>query len=103
MSADARIFLVLAMHHGHGVPANEALDAPLESAVARVRNFLGDGDRVEIRRIQLDGHIHARLSSPPGKSFEQLRPAARPFLVHDLVKCLNPFSDFLGIRFYGNC
>src|SRR5690349_21918752 len=40
MSADARVFLVLAMDHGHGVPANEGFDATFHIAIARVRQLL---------------------------------------------------------------
>ena len=36
MAADAGIVLVGADHHGHGVPAIEALDAALDFAVARI-------------------------------------------------------------------
>src|SRR5450432_439939 len=39
VAADAGIFLVLAMHHGHRVPADQALDAALQFAVAGIRYF----------------------------------------------------------------
>ncbi len=55
VAADAGIVFVLADHHGHGVPAREALDAPLHGAVAGVGNFLIGTDGVHVRRIELDG------------------------------------------------
>src|ERR1700751_5082719 len=36
MAADAGIFLVLAMHHGHRIPAHQALDAALQLAIAGI-------------------------------------------------------------------
>ena len=40
VAADSGIFLVLAVHHGHGVPANQALDAALQRAVAGIGKLL---------------------------------------------------------------
>ena len=40
VAADSGIFLVLPMHHRHGIPANQALDAALHRAVAGVRQLL---------------------------------------------------------------
>ena len=102
VAADTRILLVLAMHHGHGIPADQALDATLEAAIARVGRFFFHRYGIEVGRIQLDGDIHARLSGPPGKGFEKLRPTAGACLVHYLVKSLNPLGNFLGIRIYRN-
>ena len=45
MAADAVVIFVLVGHHGHGVPAREALDAALERAVAWIGDLLlPDGD-----------------------------------------------------------
>src|SRR5450755_3984348 len=57
VAADARIFFVLAMHHGHGVPADQALDAALQLAVARIRYFFRRRNRVQVGRVELDGDI----------------------------------------------
>src|SRR5215469_2956031 len=38
--ADARILLILTMHHRHRVPANQRLDSALERTVARVGNLV---------------------------------------------------------------
>src|SRR2546422_8115335 len=37
MAADAGVFFILAMYNRHGIPADQALDAPLQNAIAGVR------------------------------------------------------------------
>src|SRR5262249_3023079 len=71
------------------------------TAVAGIGSFFFHGNGVDVRRIQLDGNIHARLASPPRESFEYARRSAGPVLVHYLVKCFKPFVDFLQVRLYG--
>src|SRR5688500_16639030 len=39
VAADAAVVLVLPHHHGHRVPAREALDTPLDGAVSRIGNL----------------------------------------------------------------
>ena len=39
VAADSWVLLVLAMHHGHRVPANQALDAPLQLRDRRDREL----------------------------------------------------------------
>ena len=40
VAADAVVVFVLVRHHGHGVPARQALDAALQRAVAGIGHFL---------------------------------------------------------------
>ena len=46
MAADAGVLLVLAVDHGHGVPADEGFDAALQRAVAGVGDFVFGADGV---------------------------------------------------------
>ena len=39
MTADAVFGAVRAHHHGHGVPAHEAFDSPLDFAATGIRDF----------------------------------------------------------------
>ena len=61
VAADAVVVLVLVRHHRHGVPARQALDAPLQRTVARIWNLLFGRDRVDVGRVVLDGEINANL------------------------------------------
>ena len=44
MSADAAALPIGAHYHGHGIPTNDALDAPLYFATARKRRLAFNGD-----------------------------------------------------------
>ena len=101
MATNAGIFLVLAMHHGHGVPADQALDAALQRAITGIRRFLRYRNSVHIGSIQLDRHVHARQPGALGKSIKQPRSLTGAFLVYDLIKGLNPLHYFFIVRF--NC
>src|SRR5262249_52012216 len=98
--ADALILLILAVDHRHRVPANEALDAALEGAIAGDGDLLFHRDRIEIRGVKLNRNVYAGLASAFGKRFQQLRAAVCAFLVNDLVKGFNPLCDLLGVRLY---
>ena len=50
VAADAVGRLVGPDHHGGGVPANEAADAPLDLLVAGEEGLLGGGDGVDVGR-----------------------------------------------------
>ena len=59
VAADAGVVFVLAHHHGHGVPAGQALDAALHGAVAGIGHFVLGTDGVHVGRIELDGEVGA--------------------------------------------
>src|SRR5258708_38446671 len=84
MAADAGIFLVLAMHHRHGVPAHQALDSPLQSAVTGIRLFFIRGDGVDVGRVELNGKIYACLPGATRQRREyplpQLGPSSSQYL-----------------------
>ena len=59
VAADSGVVLVLPDHHGHRIPANQALDAALHRAVAGIGDFLFGANRIDIRSVELDGHFGA--------------------------------------------
>src|SRR5271165_5811601 len=83
VAADAGIFLVLAMHHGHRIPSDQALDAALQFAVARIRYFFRRRNRVQVGRIELDGDIDTRGSRVLDQCANQLSALVGAFLVND--------------------
>src|SRR5437588_4463824 len=95
MTADARVPFILAMHHGHGVPAHQAFDAPFERALARIRLFLRRRNGVDVMGIELNRYIYSRLAGTIGKSVKETGGLAGAFLLDNFVKRLNPFGDFL--------
>ena len=97
MAADAGIVLVGAHHHGHGVPADQALDAPLHGAVAGVGHFFLDRNRVDVGCIQLWG-VRAVKRRAVDEAAQQVGRAIRPSLFHHAVERFQPLTGFLGIR-----
>ena len=51
MSTDPGLLAIGADHHGHGIPANDALDPTLDLAVAGEANLLMPGDRIDVGRV----------------------------------------------------
>ena len=50
MAAHAGIAVIGIDHHGHGVPAGQALDAPFDLAIARIRRLFLRRNRIDVRR-----------------------------------------------------
>ena len=98
VAADAGIVLVLPHHHGHRVPANQALDAALHRAIAGIGDFLFGADGVDVRRVELDGHFGAVGARALVEVFQQKCGAVRPGLVDHLVQRFNPLGSLLWIQ-----
>ena len=96
VAADAGILLVLPMHHRHRVPADQALDAPLQVPIAGIGHFLVLGNGVQIGRHQLARSVDARLARATAKRRQQLGAMLGAFRNHDLVKGLDPLGHLLG-------
>ena len=62
--ADARALPVRPHDHRHRIPADDALDAPLDLAVAGVLGLLIDGNRVDVGRGGHAGVAHAPSERP---------------------------------------
>ena len=99
VAADSRISLVLVVHHGHRVPPHQAFDTALQRAVPRVRRLFLHWDRVGIGRVELHRHFDACCSRPLRERLDQASPLMRTFLVYDLVESLDPFCNFVELRF----
>ena len=48
MTADAGVLFVRPDHHGHGVPANQGFDTPLQLTVAGKGRLLVGGNGIQI-------------------------------------------------------
>ncbi len=103
MAANTGILLVLTVDHGERVPANQALDAALESAIARVRLFFIDANGVDVRRIELDRNFHPGQAGAGMKRFQDLAGAGGAFFVHHLVEGFQPFGGFVDIGLRRKC
>ena len=90
MAADARILFILAMHHGHRVPADKGFQPLLELAVTGVGYFLMLRDGVEVGGRQRAGGGDAGLACPLPQCGNQLCSLFMAFADHQVVECLNP-------------
>ncbi len=97
MAADAAVVLIGAHHHGHGVPADQALDPPLDGPVARVGNFFVHRNGVDIRGLQDVRRLNPVESGALGKAVKQVGDAVRPSLLHDAVQSFQPFAGLLCV------
>ena len=88
--ADAVIELVLPRHHSHGIPTREGLDAALERAVPWIWHFLFRWNGVDVRRVVLDGQLHAHVARPLRQALQKKGGAVGSGLFHYLIHRLQP-------------
>ena len=100
MSTDAGVFLILAMHHRHCIPANQRFDAALHFAIAGIGQLLLYGNRVLVRRIELRGRVYARLARAPCERLEHFGGPARALFFDDLIEGLKPLGNFALISLH---
>ena len=98
VAADAGVVFVGAHHHGHRVPADQALDAPFQGAVARVGHFFVDRNGVDIGRFQPAWRVRAVEGRVVDQAAEQVRRAIRSTLFNDAVERFKPLAGFLCVR-----
>ena len=95
VTTDARIVLVLLVHHRHRIPANQRLDAALQFAVAGVRHLIVLGNSVQEGSDDVAGRGYTCFARA-GTQRRQQHSALFPILCDDLVKGLDPLGDLRG-------
>jgi hypothetical protein len=97
VAADAVRLAVGLDDHGRGVPTDEALDAALDLAVARVRHLRVRRNGVEIGGVRGEGFLHARLAGPEAQSVQEPNGTAVIAAVQNVIKRVNPLARFNGL------
>ncbi len=95
MAADAGILLILAVDHGHGVPADEGFDAALEIAVAGIGHFVVLGNGVAVGRGEFVFGLDAGFAGTLAERLHQVGTLLRAFGDDHLVEGFDPLGDFL--------
>ncbi len=92
--ADGAVFAIRADDHGHRVPANDALDAAFDLAVAREDWLFVDGNRVDVGRRRIKGDINAGAMGFVAELFQQPLDTVGAGLFQDVLQRLQPFLGF---------
>ena len=101
MTANAVFDTIGAHHHGHGVPAHQALDTALDLTAAGVRHLLVGVDGVDVRRVGREREANARLLSMDTKFAKQATHASSATVLHHVVQRIKPFPGFEGFELGG--
>ena len=88
--ANAGRMLVGAHDHGHGVPANQALDPPLDLAAAGIRGLLIGRDGVDVGRVGRERDGHALAIGVELELGKQVAGALRPTVDQHAVQGVQP-------------
>src|SRR5262249_52153213 len=86
MPADARFLFVGLYHHGHGIPADQVLDAPLDFTAARIRRLIAGGDLFDVWRIRREGNFDSMPHGFMLELGEEKARSARPASLQDAVQ-----------------
>ena len=99
VAADAVRLAIGAHDHRQRVPADQALDAALDLAVARIRHLLVGGDRVDVGRGRRERHADAGLRGR-GRAARRAAASTRPLspCSQDVVERLEPLAGFDGLE-----
>ena len=100
MAADAGVVLVLVHHHGHGIPADQALDAALHGAVAWIGDLIFGTNGIDVRRVPQARRFDARDFSVAGQLLQDVCGSVRAGFVDHLVQRFHPLRGFLWIRIF---
>ena len=102
VSADAVEVAIRADDHRHGVPANEALDAAFELALAGVARLLIERNRVDVRRRGRERKLDTVANRGLFERGEKLLHALGAFALQHIVERLQPFGGFGRINVVRN-
>ncbi len=94
MPADPFEVLVRPHDHRHGVPANDAFDAALDLAIARIGRLFVEGNRIDVRRVGGEGEIDPFAMCPLVEHAKQILDPLGAFALQHVVERFEPFGRF---------
>ena len=101
VAADAVLGLVGLHHHGERVPADEALDAPLDLAAAGERRLVVGGNRVDVGCVGGERQLDAVAARVVAQLAQQLADPDRAARLDHVVERLEPLARFEGLDLGG--
>ena len=103
MTADVGIDAVGTHHHGHGVPAHQALDAAFDLAAARKRRLVLHRHGIEKWRRRRIRQRHAGLLGVHLKLLQEAFDALRATALQHVVEGFQPLLRFEGFDVFVPC
>ncbi len=97
VAAEAGVLLVRPHHHRHGVAADDALETPLDLALARVGGLALDRDGVDVGGVAGPGEADALLEALLQELLEQELAALGPLDGDDLFQGLQPLLRLVDV------
>jgi hypothetical protein len=98
VAADAVVVIVGPHHHGQGVPADQALQPPLQGAITRIGDLLLNRNGVHVGRVDVVGRRRPGDPGPVRKLVQQKSGPGRTGLADHLVQRLQPFAGLLRVE-----
>ena len=95
--ADVVLHAVRAHHHGQRVPANQALDAPLEFLISREKRLEPQRYRVRVRRVRRKRQIDPGNRGVRAQPLQNFRSHFRSARIEHRVQRLQPLLNLRGI------
>ena len=93
--------VVIGAHdHGHGVPAHDALDPPLDLAAARIGGLLVAGDGVDVGSIDAEGGADTSFCGVGLELLQELDYLRGSPMGQHVVEGFEPLAQF-GLWFVG--
>src|SRR5207237_1404805 len=92
VAAEGAVLLVGADDHGHGVPADDALDATFEVAAAGEARLFADGDGVDVGRVGGEGEADAAGVGLVLELGQEVAGAVGAARLQDALQRVEPFA-----------
>ena len=92
MAAEVGVVVIGAHDHGHGVPAHDAFDPPLDLAAARVGRLLVAGNGVDVRRIDAEGGADAGFCGVGLELLQELEDLSRRPMGQHVIEGFEPLA-----------
>ena len=94
VAAEVGVVVIGAHDHGHGVPAHDALDPPLDLAAARIGRLLIAGNGVDVGSIDAEGGADAGFGGVGLELLQELEDLrGRPMGQH-VIEGFEPLAQF---------
>ena len=94
MAAEVGVVVIGAHDHGHGVPAHDAFDPPLDLAAARIGGLLIAGNGVDVGGIDAEGRADASFCGVGLELLQELEDLRGRSMGQHVIEGFEPLAQF---------